>query len=292
MRTDIINTPAPTQTGPDRVVLNFSHRCALSCEWCYVPFVSAPARVDVVLKIVERVQALGFRAVTFGGGDPFQYPFIEAVLRHAKALNLFVHVDTHAKGLRPADATADLLSSCVDLLGLPLDGPTPEVHDEMRSASGHFILIRRRLNWVKSTAVRLKINTVVSASNATTLPELAQLIASIGPQRWSIYQYWPLGPGSAVHLKHHLDDALFEKLSSQAAAVLGSSATFVEINNRDSRRATYPIIHHDGATFIHSRASQDGFQLVGSIFDDRVRNLIEELCGPERAVAASRYARA
>ena len=284
-----MSDPVAVRPRPDRVVLNFSHRCALACEWCYVPFLSPPARAEVVLKIVERVQALGFRDVPFGGGAPFQYAFIEKVLRRAKDLSLFVHVDTHAKGLRPSKETANLLSSSVDLLGLPLDGPTAEMHDEMRSAFGHFSLIRRRLEWLKSTAVHLKINTVVSARNATTLPELAQLVASIEPQRWSLYQYWPLGPGSAVNSKHDLDDALFRKHSSLAAAILAGSTTIVEINSRDSRRATYPIIHHDGATFIHSPAPQDAFQLVGSIFDDQVRDMIQKLCGPERPVAASRY---
>jgi MoaA/NifB/PqqE/SkfB family radical SAM enzyme len=284
-----VSAPVPVRPGPDRVVLNFSHRCALACEWCYVPFVSPPARAEVVLQIVERVQTLGFRSVTFGGGDPFQYAFIETVLRRAKDLNLFVHVDTHAKGLRPSQEMANLVSSCVDLLGLPLDGPTAEVHDDMRSAFGHFSLLRRRLEWLKSTAVHLKINTVVSARNATTLPELAQLVASIRPRRWSLYQYWPLGPGGAVNSKHHLDDALFRELSSQAAAIVAGSTTVVEINSRESRRATYPIIHHDGTTFVHSRAPQEALQLVGSIFDDQVRDVIEELCGPERPIAASRY---
>ncbi|MBK8063315.1 MAG: radical SAM protein [Betaproteobacteria bacterium] len=119
---------------PQRAILNFAHRCAMTCEWCYVPFEESAAREHVVKAIVQRVADLEFKSLTVGGGDPFQYRFLPDILRFAHSLNLFVHVDTHAKGLRQTAENLELLRSSVDLIGLPMDGSSPAVHDLMRSS--------------------------------------------------------------------------------------------------------------------------------------------------------------
>ena len=125
----------------ERIILNFAHRCALSCEWCYVPFGGAPAQVNMISAIVDRIAELGFRFLTIGGGDPFQYSFLPKILYQAKAASLFVHVDTHAKSMRQLPIIRKVLNEAVDLLGLPLDGSVAALHDEMRSAPGHFDIV-------------------------------------------------------------------------------------------------------------------------------------------------------
>ena len=107
---------------PTRVVLNFSHRCALNCEWCYVPFETARALRRVVTSVVDRVASLEFQTITFGGGDPFQYSYVGDLARRAKALGLGVHVDTHGKSLTASQANTLLVTEAIDLLGLPLVG--------------------------------------------------------------------------------------------------------------------------------------------------------------------------
>lgn len=274
---------------PSRIILNFSHKCLLNCDWCYVPFGGSDAQSDVVASVVDRVAQLGFTSITFGGGDPFQYTFIEFILRRAKMSGLYVHVDTHGKALRQSEKNLTLLIETVDLLGLPLDGSTSEMHDRMRSTSGHFEIIRCCLNWLKPYRERLKINTLVSARNIEDLPMLANLVASVAPIRWSIYQYWPLGPGESVSTVHYVCNREFEEKARYAAEIMAGSNTVVEINNKESRRRTYPIIHHDGSIFVHSPAPQNSFRYIGSIFDEGVLSLIIKLCIGEREVAISRY---
>lgn len=277
--------------SPTRAVLNFNHKCALNCEWCYVPFDGPRAKLNTVLAIVDLIAKLGFSTITFGGGDPFQYGFIKKVIGQAKTLGIFVHVDTHANSLCRSEKNLNFLLDAVDLLGLPLDGSKANVHDRMRSAPGHFDTILRVIGWLISYRSRLKINTVISAHNVEELPELAKLVKSIAPTRWSIYQYWPLGPAENVHFKHSLSDHIFAQMASCASELLSSTGTFVEINDRKSRRLTYPIIYHDGSTFLHDTAITNKFRYIGNIFDVSVQTTILSLCGSERKEAASRYAR-
>ena len=191
--------------SPKRAIINFTKKCALNCEWCYVPFDSRPISKELLSSVVERLSDLGFDSVTFGGGDPFQFKHIDLSIKLAKDLGLFVHVDTHAITLMENQENSSLLDGCVDLLGLPLDGATSEVHDLMRGSSGHYELIMRRLAWLRELNISLKINTIVSSVNVSELSKLGNLISTLHPDRWSIYQYWPVGPAVKGATRNELD---------------------------------------------------------------------------------------
>lgn len=225
------------------------------------------------------------------GGDPFQYRFLPNVLDLARYLSLFVHVDTHAKGLRETPENLSLIRNSVDLIGLPIDGSSPEIHDLMRRSPGHFNLIGSRLQWLAPLRDRLKINTVVSAVNQHDLVRLARVIATLQPARWSIYQYWPLGPAARVANKHRLPNIQFSKVAEQAQQALLGADTVVEVNAWDSRRDTYPIIHHDGEVFVHSTAPDNEFIPLGSLFETSTMDLIRSHCGSDRPIAVTRYIR-
>lgn len=275
---------------PTRAVLNFSHRCALKCEWCYVAFETSRAQRRVVLSVVDRVASLEFQTITFGGGDPFQYSYVGDLARRAKASGLGVHIDTHGKSLTASLANALLVTEAIDLLGLPLDGPGSKVHDGMRGTSGHFDIVMKRLRWLKRIGARFKINTIVSRRNVDSLPELATLVHRLAPWRWSIYEYMPLGPGAAMSAAHSLHLKEFQSAVVSAIAKLGDrGASIVEVADKEIRRSTYPIVHHDGSVFVHSKERPDAFQHVCSIFDSRAREKIDKSCGSERPAAATRY---
>ncbi len=273
-----------------RVVLNFSHRCALSCEWCYVPFNTARAQRRVVTEVVDRVASLGFQTITFGGGDPFQYSYVGDLARRAKAAGLHVHIDTHGKSLTQSQANTQLVTKAIDIVGLPLDGPSSDVHDGMRSAPGHFDIVMKRLRWLKMIGARFKVNTIVSRRNVDSLAELATHVRELAPWRWSVYQYMPLGPGARVFAAHSLELAEFRSAVSRVRERLGAQGvSILEVADKDSRRSTYPIVHHDGSVFVHSKERADALQPVCSIFDRHARQEIDKACGPERPAAVTRY---
>jgi len=270
--------------------LNFSHRCSLTCEGCYVPFETTRAQRQIVASVVDRVASLGFQAITFGGGDPFQYSYLADLAQRAKAAGLFVHIDTHGKSLTQSQANTQLVSRTVDLVGLPLDGPNSDVHDGMRNAPGHFDIVMKRLQWLKKIGARSKLNTIVSRGNVDSLAELATLVVELAPWRWSIYQYMPLGPGARVSAAHSLELTEFHAAVSSARERLGDQGmSILEVADKNSRRSTYPIVHHDGSVFVHSKEREEALQPLCSIFDPRARHEIDKACSPERPAAMTRY---
>lgn len=277
------------ENRPLRAVLNFAHKCAMNCQWCYVPFGAPPATEHEVALIVRRIADLGFKWLTVGGGDPFQYSFISKILRYAKSCGLFVHVDTHAKSLHQSQSNLELVSDAIDLLGLPLDGSEPRVHDHMRGSEGHFDLVCRRIEWLSSLRSHIKINTIVSLRNAHDLVNLARLVSSLAPARWSIYQYWPIGPAARVSDNHGLSDSEFLECIEEVSGIIATRKLILEINSRESRRDTYPIVHHDGEVFVHASAPHDEFISTGSIFAPNALTSICSACIAERHQAKSRY---
>jgi len=182
-----------------------------------------------------------------------------------------------------------LLFDAVDLLGLPLDGPSAMVHDEMRSSPGHFELMQRRFRWLQGFRERLKINTILSARNIGFIDRLADLVQTIAPARWSIYQYWPLGPAARAVASHRLSGDKFLAATDRILSDVKMDCTAVEINREDDRRLTYPIVHHDGTIYVHSLNPSDDFRSLGSIFDDAAVIGLFASCHGERARAATRY---
>lgn len=273
---------------PKRVIINFTRKCALNCEWCYVPFGSQVVSKELLSSVVQRVSDLGFNSITFGGGDPFQFKYFDSVIKQAKNLGLFVHVDTHAITLLENQENASLLESYVDLLGLPLDGSTSEIHDRMRGTTGHHELMMSRFTWLSQREVSIKINTMISSANETDLKNLGELINSLQPDRWSIYQYWPVGPAMKVASEHTLDLDKFQKVTG-AIDFEAFTNTTIEVSSAESRRSTYPILNHLGEVYFHYEYPTDDFKYVGLIFDHDISEKISSLCYQEREQATSRY---
>lgn len=255
-----------------------------------MPFNTPKADQRVVLAVVERVADLGFSSITLGGGDPFQYPFIRGVIMLAKMQGLNVHVDTHGRSLTPTILNAEVMTTSVDLLGLPLDGPNAAIHDSMRGSLGHFDLVLRRFAWLQSLGVTVKINTMISGQNLGELTALAMLVHRLAPSRWSIYQFWPLGPAGEVSLIHSVDQSSFISFARDAKRLVeGNGVTAVEISEERDRHTTYPLIYHDGSVQVHSHDDLNAIITICSIFDESARAIIDDYCKSERLQAASRY---
>ncbi|RYZ83042.1 MAG: radical SAM protein, partial [Proteobacteria bacterium] len=112
-----------------RLIISFSGKCALNCQYCYAPFNGKRPSDEILLDILNFAKAENINIITFGGGDPFQYSGFRKILPLSKKLGFHVHVDTHGIGFQSSDF--ELIKASVDLIGLPMEGPK-EIHDTMR----------------------------------------------------------------------------------------------------------------------------------------------------------------
>lgn len=270
-----------------RAILNFEHRCNLPCKWCYVPFVRNKPDFAVTNRVLTCLVEYGISQITIGGGDPTMYQEWRGLVETAKRAGLFVHLDTNGIGLRDCESDKAALRSHVDLLGIPLDGPNASIHGLVRGQPKHFDIVIDRLFRLREIDVAIKINTIVTRMNVVVLQETAELIRSLAPSIWSVYEYWPLAAGRDIREKWDEPKGSLGETIADLPGYIGK--TRVEKNLRHVRRLTYPIVAHDGDVYIHSASDVDQFQSLGSIFDNDVLQRAFTACTQERAEARKRY---
>jgi MoaA/NifB/PqqE/SkfB family radical SAM enzyme len=205
----------PLSAGPKTDIPSvdwwMTSHCNLSCDFCYGP-VPGKDPVERRTGILEALAASSARVVTFCGGEPLlirkvdEYAAALAELRKSTVLNtngelLRKRLD---QGLRLAGFT---------MVGISIEGSTPEVHRAMRGAKADLDEVMEAARLVtKEPGVSLKLATVVSRVNRGDLPALAKTVRDLAPDIWRLYQYSSRGDQNFGQQRHGLPDKEFWQL--------------------------------------------------------------------------------
>jgi Fe-coproporphyrin III synthase len=127
--------------GPTRQRILQIHpalRCNLECEHCYSrsgPWAKEELDSEVLNEVVSHVARMGFQVLSVSGGEPFLYPGLSRLLKHARAAGMRTTVTTNGYFL--TQRYLEPLRGCLDVLAISLDGPS-EIHNRMRASPQAF----------------------------------------------------------------------------------------------------------------------------------------------------------
>lgn len=245
-----------------RVVLNFTSRCSMVCPYCYVPFDYSTVNPVQLAQVVESVLQLKPETLTIGGGDPFSYALVDEILRQCRRAHVFVQVDTNGRGLEKKHVPA--IVECVDLLGLPLDGPDARTHGTMRGDTTHFSLVEGWIKTLVDLGVPLKVNSVISRVNIDSIPDLGLYLRALGVRKWSLYQFWPMERGLEHVERFHLDTDVFLKMAQSVSASCPDMR--VEVGSITRRRSDYLFVTHNGSMYTIDPNDITKYLSLGSVF--------------------------
>jgi MoaA/NifB/PqqE/SkfB family radical SAM enzyme len=245
-----------------RFIINFDDTCNMRCPYCYVPFTKRPVNFRRLADVLVRCSELGFKVVTFGGGDPLLYPDFRKALRIAAGLGFVIHVDTNAIGL--CDADLDVFDCAVSLVGLPLDGPNRLVHGLMRGAEHHFDRVIAAIGMLRGRKPKVKINTVVGRYNLATLGNIKHILDKTSISIWSLYQFMPLHDAACTRSCYDITKADF--LSS--AGDLSDSPYTIEVCPGDTRRDSYIFVTPHGDVYTHCVNDETKYDRLGVVFQE------------------------
>ena len=119
---------------------------------------------------IEKLAELGVQGLNFCGGEPLLRRDLPELVRHAKGCGLETMVSTNGNHLQ---IRLPELAGYIDWVALPLDGPTPEIHEHFRGR-GNFARICALLETLAEYP-HIKINTVVTARNVASVPQIGDL---------------------------------------------------------------------------------------------------------------------
>jgi radical SAM protein len=187
--------------APRRVYWELTRACDLACRHCRASAVRERAANELTFtECQSTLRALAAVEpprphVVFTGGDPLKRPDLVDVVRSATAFGLGVSVSPSATERLTADAIADLKAAGVAALSLSLDGPTAAVHDGVRGVAGCFTRTVGTAADVVAAGIPLQINTLVTEETEPYLEAAADVVTSVGADRWSLFFLVSIGRG-------------------------------------------------------------------------------------------------
>lgn len=158
--------------------------CNLRCRHCWIDPVTERHRSTLHLPwrelkpIFEEAKTLGLRNVKLTGGEPFLHPDILQILADLPAMGLGVRMETNGTLIGQREAKA--LKEAKANFSISLDGPTAEVHDDLRNVPGAFEKTLKGAAAARAEGLRFQIICSLYRMNAELLPSMASFAESLG----------------------------------------------------------------------------------------------------------------
>ena len=145
-------------------------RCNARCGFCSIPSQNDPAMpsYDEATNAIEQLHSLGVRYIQFTGGEPFLYPSLFPVIKHASDLGMLLTVVTNGS-LLDEGRVRTLAESGVQSVSISVDHHSTQVLELNRGIPG----LADRI----CEAVRLLRNLRIPVQASTTISHLLDLEA-------------------------------------------------------------------------------------------------------------------
>ena len=171
--------------------------CNLRCRHCASP-AGLPRdnelSLDECLAICEQFPALLVREVDFTGGEPLLKTGWEKIAIRLRELKIPTHLITNGIGLTP-DTVSRMKDAGLESVGVSLDG-MEATHDYVRGRPGMFRLVIAGLERLVAAGLSSTVITAVNSLSVSELPQVFQLLQSVGVSAWQIQPIFPSGRSS------------------------------------------------------------------------------------------------
>ena len=266
-----------------RLIISYNQSCNLNCKFCYVDFHHQKIN-DRVDEIINKATEYNFDIITFGGGDPFAKKSFRNACKSANQNGIFTHVDTNTRDIKKTDI--EFIKKYVNLLGISIDSIGIE-YDKFRESKGLFKKVHSIITELdKQTNTPIKINTIVTRLNLSSIPEIRDYILKCKNVKiWSLYQYFPLSVARKEQDRYQVSDEEFDEIIKN-----------LEIRKLDIVVETLKIEDRiDGNLFcdeeglVYTNSITGDYVKLSSIFDKNFASIINHLSEKSKQKTIDRY---
>lgn len=195
------------------VCWNITSRCNRNCKYCF-KFSRKDLPLDENKKILNKLQFLGIKRISWSGGEPFLYEDLSELLKLSKDYGFVNHVNTNATVL-----DYDLLKKCInyiDRLIISLDFIDDNLNNKYGIGVNYYSHVKDILKIVKkmNSNIEIQINTVLFNGNFNYIDDLYDEICKYDIDYWKIIRFFPIR-GKALEEKKELSisDENFKNIS-------------------------------------------------------------------------------
>lgn len=175
--------------------------CNMRCKFCFATFKDVRQTIlpkghlpkKEAVKVVQELAKLGFKKITFAGGEPTLCSWLPELIQEAKKLGLTTMIVTN--GTKLTENFLRNLQNSLDWIALSIDSLDDKTNIETgRAIAGKKSIsineYKNLIDLVKKYRYGLKINTVISKTNYKQ--DLSELIKYAKPIRWKVFQVLPI----------------------------------------------------------------------------------------------------
>ena len=168
--------------NPEDAYIEITNRCNQKCPYCYNP----PKKEDLDYeKIINIINAISGKSVTFSGGEPFLYEKLDLLLQYCNNRKIIPLIITNGT-IMPTKKLLDIITEVKASIQLTIDSHIPYIHNKTRGSGSFesmvkFIEILRENNWDGELRIRMNIY----SSNISQVKEVCELAKKINANRFS-----------------------------------------------------------------------------------------------------------
>jgi radical SAM protein with 4Fe4S-binding SPASM domain len=194
--------------------------CNLKCEHCGSAAGTpkeSELTTDEAIELCKQFPELLVQEVDFTGGEPLTRKDWTKIAARLTRLGIPVNMITN--GLALDRQIASLIKKAnIAHIGISLDG-LENTHDRIRGHKGLFKKIIAAISLLNEKEIPFAVMTTVTELNARELPEIQNLLLSIGVSKWRLQPLFPLGrvisfPELVLKEQTYLDFGVFIKTST------------------------------------------------------------------------------
>ena len=190
-------TARPEVAPPLALLAEVTHRCPLSCLYCYNPLELTKLEQELDThawkRVLREAADIGVLQVHFSGGEPLLRPDLLELIQEASRLELFSNLITSGIGLSDARLQA-LVDAEVGSFQLSFQGADAQTGKDV--AGGDFLKKKLEVaEKVRASGIPFSVNVVLHRQNLHQVGELVDLARSVGATRLELAntQYYGWG---------------------------------------------------------------------------------------------------
>ncbi len=201
----------PGPAGTAILQIHPSLRCNLACQHCYSssgPAAAVELEPALVERAIDDAALLGYRVVSFSGGEPLLWRGLDAALGRAKELGLRTTVTTN--GFFARQGRLARIADRIDVLAVSVDGPRA-LHDEIRGNARAFDRLESGLDEVRASGIPFGFIHTLTRRSGEHLDWLGDFAATRGARLLQIHPLEKAGRAAEVLAGEAPDDELLAK---------------------------------------------------------------------------------
>lgn len=167
--------------------------CKNRCFFCGpTPLISNSEIRKMEIRVAKNIadfQEKNLKKIEISGADPIEYEHIIDLIKYLKKIGFEkVQLSTHGRRLFDDKFLAELVSSGIDILRVPIYGSNAEINDSITGSPGSFeetVGGLRKLSNAKHN-IFIQLSTLIARQNKDDLPKMLDLVYSLKPNDFYI----------------------------------------------------------------------------------------------------------